>query len=357
MNDRTFRERIRRLIGAFGLLFGGNLAFAAGYWVLNWDRTNPDGSPIGYIQCLYMTVVTTFTVGYGELVPVITSADRIYTILVITIGIGTIGYALSQMTAFIVEGDLRNILERRKMEKRIVILHDHYLVCGTGEVGHYVIEELYATKRPFVAIDTDEEHLKKVAGERNMLTIVGDATDEEVLIHAGIKVAAGVICALQNDRDNLVLAMTCRQINPKLRIVAKAHDIKILERLKHAGADAVVSPQFIGGLRLVSEMIRPTVVSFLDQMLRESESTVRVEEVRIANESRLAGKRLNEINLEGRGLLAMAFKPSGSGKFEYVPAKDAVLTPGCTMIVLGDAEHVGRLRDEAGGSTSNPERR
>lgn len=350
MNNQSFKERVRRLVGALGLLVGGNFAFAAGYWILNLGRTNPDGSPIGYIQCLYMTVITTFTVGYGELVPIATTTDRIYTMLVITVGIGTIGYALSQMTAFIVEGDLRNILGRRKMEKRIVILHDHFLVCGSGDVGHYVIDELFATKRSLVVIDTDEEHLKKVIGDRSILYIVGDATDEEVLIHAGAKVAAGVICALQNDRDNLVLAMTCRQINPKLRIVAKAHDIKLLERLRHAGADAVVSPQFIGGLRLVSEMVRPTVVTFLDQMLRESDAAVRVEEVRIAAGSRMAGKRLNEIDLEQRGISAMALKASGSDKFVYVPARDSVLTPGCTVIVLGDAEGVGKLRAEASGA-------
>lgn len=350
MNEQSFRDRLRHLIGAFGLLVGANFTFAAGYWILNQARTNPDGSPIGYIQCLYMTVVTTFTVGYGELVPIVTMFDRIYTMLVIVIGIGTIGYALSQMTAFIVEGDLRNILGRRKMEKRIVVLHDHFLVCGSGDVGHYVIDELFATRRALVVIDTDEEHLKRVIGDRPILYIVGDATDEEVLVHAGAKVAAGVICALQNDRDNLVLAMTCRQINPTVRIVAKAHDIKLLERLRHAGADAVVSPQFIGGLRLVSEMVRPTVVTFLDQMLRESDAAVRVEEVRIAAGSRMAGKRLNEIDLEQRGMSAMALKAPGSDTFVYVPARDSVLTPGCTIIVLGDAEHVTTLRAEAAGA-------
>lgn len=347
MNEQSFRERLRNLIGAFGLLVGGNFAFAAGYWILNLGRTNPDGSPIGYIQCLYMTVVTTFTVGYGELVPVVTPTDRIYTMLVIIIGIGTIGYALSQMTAFIVEGDLRNILGRRKMDKDIAALRNHFLVCGTGDVGHYVIEELIATNRPFVAVDTDEEQLKKLIKQRPVPYLVGDATDEDLLVRAGIKVAAGAICALPNDRDNLVLAMTCRAINPKLRIVAKAHDIKLLQRLKNAGADAVVSPQFIGGLRLVSEMVRPTVVTFLDQMLRESDAAVRVEEVRIAAESRLAGKRLNEVSLENRGLLAMALKAPGSDKFDYVPARDSIMAPGCTMIVLGDAEHVGKLREEA----------
>jgi voltage-gated potassium channel len=349
MNNQSFRYRLRRLIGAFGLLVGGNFAFATGYWILNQGRNNPDGSPIGYIQCLYMTVVTTFTVGYGELVPIVTALDRIYTMLVITVGIGTIGYALSQMTAFIVEGNLQNILERRKMDKRIRALHDHFLVCGSGDVGRYVIDELVETRRPLLVIDSDEEQLKKAIGDRPILYVVGDATDEDVLVRAGAKVASGVICTLQNDRDNLVLAMTCRQINPKLRIVAKAHDIKLLERLRQAGADAVVSPQFIGGLRLVSEMVRPTVVTFLDQMLRERDVTLRVEEVQIAAGSRMAGKRLSEIDLEQRGMSAMALKAPGSDKFVYVPARDSLLAAGCTIIVLGDAERVTTLRAEAAG--------
>ena len=350
MNNQSFRDRLRRLIGAFGLLVAGNFAFATGYWILNRGRMNPDGSPIGYIQSLYMTVVTTFTVGYGELVPVVTAFDRVYTMLVITVGIGTFGYTLSQMTAFIVEGNLRNILERRKMEKRIRILHDHFLVCGCGDVGRYVIDELAVTRRSLVVIDADDEQLRKVIGDRPILYIVGDATDEDVLVRAGAKVASGVICALQNDRDNLVLAMTCRQINPKLRIVAKAHDIKLLERLRQAGADAAVSPQFIGGLRLVSEMVRPTVVTFLDQMLRESGGAMRVEEVRIAAGSRMAGKRLDEIDLEQRGMSAMALKAPDSDTFVYVPARDSVLTAGCTLIVLGDAERVTTLRKEAAGA-------
>ncbi len=350
MNDHALKERLQHLIGSFALLVGANFTFAAGYWLMNQGRTNPDGSAIGYIQCLYMTLVTTFTVGYGELVPIVTAGDRIYTMLVIVVGIGTIGYALSQMTAFIVEGDLRNILGRRKMDKRIAALRDHFVVCGTGDVGHYVIEELIATNRPFVAIDADEEPLRKLSGDRQLLYIVGDATDEDVLARAGVAAASGVICSLQHDRDNLVLAMTCRQINPKLRIVAKSHDIKLLQRLKNAGADAVVSPQFIGGLRLVSEMVRPTVVNFLDQMLRETDVAMRVEEVHIGAGSRLAGRRLGETDWRKRGLLVMALQARDEERYVYVPDPESVLAPGCTVIVLGDAEHVGKLRAEASGS-------
>lgn len=336
--------RYHRLIIAFVLIAGVNLALAGGYWVINQGRANPDGSEITYLQCLYMTVVSTFTVGYGESVPITTAADRIYTMLVIVLGLGTMGYALSQMTAFVVEGDLKEIIERRKMEKSIAALRDHFIVCGAGEVGYYVIQELMATKRPFVALDTDEVLVKKLAAKQPFPYVVGDATDEAVLAQAGIAVAAGVMCALPNDRDNLVLAMTCRQINPKVRIVAQAHDIKLSQRIRSAGADAVVSPQFIGGMRLVSEMVRPTVVSFLDLMLRDMDKTLRVEEVHVQPGSVLAGTKLVERLIADSNVLVMALKEPGAGTFVYVPPSDARLEPGCTLIVLGETDAVAKLR-------------
>lgn len=341
--------RYRRLVEAFLLVVGVNFALAGGYWLINNGRTNPDGSEIDFLQCLYMTVISTFTVGYGEVIPIVTPADKIYTMLVIVLGLGTMGYGVSQMTAFVVEGELRGILERRKMDKRIAAMRGHFIVCGTGDVGRYVIEEMLATQRPFVAVDEDEDHLKKLSEGTPFPYVVGDATDEGVLVEAGIKVASGVVCALQHDRDNLVLAMTCRMNNPKVRIVAKCHDIKLSQRIKNAGADAVVSPQFIGGMRLVSEMVRPTVVSFLDLMLRDKEKGIRVEEVRIEAGSVLAEGRLADHAIADSDVLVMAMQEPGATTFVYGPPSDSVLRPGSTMIVLGDAEHVRKLRALAEG--------
>jgi len=341
--------RYRRLVVAFLLLIGVNVALAAGYWLMQQGRTNPDGSAIDFLQCLYMTVISTFTVGYGEAIPIVTPADKIYTMIVIVLGLGTMGYGVSQMTAFFVEGELHGILARRKMDKRIAAMKDHFIVCGTGEVGHYVIEELISTKRPFIAVDTDEEHLKKVSEGRSFPYIIGDATDEAVLASAGIKEAAGIVCALQHDRDNLVLAMTCRMNNPKIRIVAKSHDVNLSQRLKNAGADSVVSPQFIGGMRLVSEMVRPTVVTFLDLMLRDKDKEMRVEEIRGAPGSVLAGKRLRDQLVADSGVLVMAIQMPGAAGFVYVPPSESPLTPGCTLIVLGDTQRVSQLKDMAQG--------
>lgn len=230
-------------------------------------------------------------------------------------------------------------------------MRDHFIVCGTGDVGGYVIEELQATKRPFVLVDADGEALKKLAETRPLLYVAGDATDEEVLAKAGVKNAAGVVCALPNDRDNLVLAMTCRLANAKVRIVAQAQDIKLAQRIKNAGADSVVSPQFIGGMRLVSEMVRPTVVSFLDRMLRDMEKHMRIEEVRIEAGSPLSGQQLKDQGIAGSDVLVMAIQDPGNSEFRYVPDSGAKLQPGSTLVVLGDADRVARLRDLAGQSS------
>lgn len=335
--------RYRRLLGVFLMLVGVNLSLAGGYWLINRGRTNPDGSAIDFLQCLYMTVISTFTVGYGEAIAVVTPVDKIYTMFVIVLGLSTMGYGISQMTAFVVEGELLGILERRKMDKQIAAMKGHFIVCGTGDVGRYVIEEMLATQRPFVAVDGDAEQLKRMSAGQRFPYVVGDATDEEVLEAAGVKMAAGVVCAMENDRDNLVLAMTCRMHNPKIRIVAKCQDVKLSQRIRNAGADAVVSPQFIGGMRLVSEMVRPTVVSFLDLMLRDKEKGVRVEEVRVEAGSALAGSRLADHAVANSGVLVMALQAPGITTFVYGPPSDTVLQAGSTLVVLGDTEHVRKL--------------
>lgn len=339
-----FYHPYRRLFTGFTLLVGVNLSLAAGYWLLNMNRLNHDGTRIGYVQCLYMTVITTFTVGYTEAVPVVSVVDRLYTILVIVVGMGMIGYALSQVTAFLVEGELRDLLGRRTMEKMISAMREHYVVCGMGETGHYAAVELMTTRRPLVAIDSDEERLKRLAATAPFPYVVGDATDELVLDRAGIRVAAGVMCALPNDRDNWFLTLTCRQLNSKLRIVAKVEDVNLMARVKNAGANAVVSPQFIGGLRMVSEMVRPTVVTFLDRMLRDREKAYRVEEIRVDSDSRAVGKPLRDLNLTQWGILVVAIQPPGSETFDHAPSAETVLPPGATLVVLGDAEQVARAR-------------
>jgi voltage-gated potassium channel len=188
-------------------------------------------------------------------------------------------YMLSTLTAFILEGDINEAWRRRKMQNRIAKLNDHYIVCGIGRVGSNVAHELEMTSRPCVIIDQDFHHIESYLSQHGeQLYLHGDATDNDVLLAAGIERARGVFAVAAEDSNNLVISLSAKQINPDLRVVARCHEVKNIARTRRAGADEIISPDFIGGLRIVSAMVRPNVVSFLDDMIR-SEEKLRMEEV------------------------------------------------------------------------------
>jgi voltage-gated potassium channel len=178
--------------------------------------------------------------------------------------------------------------------------------------------------------------------------VVGDATHDEVLEQAGITRARGVISALTDDKDNLFVTITARALNPSLRIVAKAIDAKAEPKLRRAGADAVVSPNAMGGLRMVSEMVRPEVTSFLDVMLREKGEALRLEEVAVPRDSPWVGRPLAELDLDRRGLFLLAVRdPAGGGRFRHAPAPEEPVAAGAILIVLGRPEAVRGLSSGA----------
>jgi voltage-gated potassium channel len=178
--------------------------------------------------------------------------------------------------------------------------------------------------------------------------VVGDATHDEILLEAGIERAAGVISALTEDKDNLFVTITARALNPALRIVAKAIDPRADAKLRRAGADSVVSPNMIGGLRMAAEMVRPAVVSFLDEMTRQKESPLRIEEVPVPAASRLASRRVSELDLPRRRLLLLAVRlPGEPARYLYNPEPTHALAGGETLIVLGEPDHVRQLSAEA----------
>ncbi|GAA5159703.1 potassium channel family protein [Viridibacterium curvum] len=230
-------------------------------------------------DALYMTLITVTTVGYSEIVPVHSTAERLFAGMVSLVGFGNLTFLFTSLTVFFLEADLDLSLRRRRMEKRIARLSGHYIVCGFGRVGRNVASELQATQRAFVAIEPVGTQFDDVA-ERfaDLLYLNGDATDDDVLRVADIADAAGVFAVTGDDSVNLMITITARQLNPKLRVVARCHELRNVEKLRRVGADAVVSPDFTGGMRIASLMLRPAVVSFLDEMQR-SEHKVRVEEV------------------------------------------------------------------------------
>ncbi len=254
------------------------------------------GAQYSWVDCFYMTFITVATIGFSEIVDLSDNpAGRLFTVFIAVLGIGTMTYMLSSITAFLLESDINQVWRRRKMQNMIARLRDHYIVCGVGRVGSNVANELAMTGRDCVVIDGDWAHLESYLEKHpTQLYLHGDASDNDMLLTAGIKHARGLFAVATDDSQNLVISLSAKQLNPGLRVVARCHEMKNAEKARRAGADEIVSPDFTGGLRLVSAMLRPQVVSFLDEMLR-TENNLRMEEFAIP--SVFAGKPLEVLNL------------------------------------------------------------
>jgi voltage-gated potassium channel len=297
------------------------------------------------LDALYMTVITLTTVGFMEVQP-LSPAGRVYTIFILITGFSVILYGLGNITAFFIEGELMGILRRKKMEKKISKLDQHYIICGSGDMGKHVINEFIKTKTPFVVIERAEdeiETLQEKYGE--ILFIIGDASSDSVLLQAGIKAAKGLITTFSSDKSNLFVVLTARSLNGDLRIVARSLEEESEHKLRTAGADAVVSANMIGGMRIASEMLRPNVVSFLDIMLRSKNDTLRVEEAVISKNSKIEGKTIKDANIFGDiGLIIIAVKDSAAGEYTYNPKSNTILKENDVLIVLGMLEQISKLK-------------
>lgn len=313
------------------------------------------GSEKSMLDALYMTAITITTVGYGDVIGLDNKPlGKLFTIVYVFLGAGTIAYLFTTLAAYIIEGELRRVFRRRKMEKRIAKMKGHYIVCGIGMVGLYVVHEMYLTKRPFIAIDNDETKLDVFkANNINADLVVGDATENEILWKAMIEHAQGLYATTDSDNDNIVISLTARQLNPSLRIVSRCNDTKNIDKLKRAGADSVVALNFIGGLRMASEMIRPHVTSFLDMMLRDKYSPMRVEEVHIPADSPFVGKPVKEIDFKtiGNIMLISARKPSG--EWVYNPYPDTVVEKEMSLIIIATPQEKELLVEHVSGGADS----
>jgi voltage-gated potassium channel len=337
-----------RLAAGFAVLALTLAAGTVGYYMLGDGRWEP-------FECFYMTIITITTVGYGETLAGMDKVEhaRALTVVLLVFGTGTVVYFASTLTAMIIEGDIRRALRRTRMRKQILKLKDHVIVCGAGSTGSHSIQELIEYRIPTVAIDTDQprlEHMAELYPPDLFKYIVGDATDDDVLAEANLPEARGVVAALHSDKDNLFVVVSARQENPKARIVARGSELQILEKLKKAGADTVVSPNYIGGLRMVSELLRPQVVKFLDEMRRDK-AKVRIEEVDIPPRSPLGGKTLGNSGIRGQSadVLVLAVQIHGKEGYRYNPGADFMLDAGMTLVVLGPLSQVEALRQLARG--------
>ena len=332
----------KRIFLSLALFFTVFFIGVAGYKIIG-------GKDWSFFDCLYMTAITVSTVGYGEVVDLSANpAARAFTIIFILLSLGTIAFAVTSITSFIVEGELKNILGRRRMEKEIAKLKDHYIVCGSDETAQTIIQELVLTQRPFVVVEPLQEKIDRFSAPGNILFVHGDPTEDSVLVQAGIERAKGILLSLPSDEANLFVSISARSLNPGIRIVAKGMDVKSHKKMFKAGSDAVISPSFIGGMRMVSEMIRPAAVTFLDMMLRERDKILRVEEIRVKKGSSLVGKTLEEAGVERETLsLLVAIRKAGSNKYNFNPSKKTGIEEDDVLVLIATPEIVREIEKTA----------
>ena len=285
------------------------------------------------LEGLYMTVITMTTIGYGEINP-LGPAGRIFTMILSLVSVGVAGYALSAVAVFIFEGDFQQVIGRQRMNKQIATLSNHIILCGAGFIGEQIALEFHKTHTPFVVVDESQEALESLLRIADGPYVLGNATKDDTLILSGIKQARGLIANLNDDKDNAFVVLSARALNPELRIISRLIHDENEEKLRRVGADEIISPGAIGGLRMASVMIRPSVVSFLDEMMRYQEQTLRLEETRLEAGSGLENKTLAEANLgKHTGVLVIAIR-SQTGNYQFNPPADTVLAAGDTLIVI-----------------------
>ena len=327
----SLHARIRRK----ALIAGGLLALVLVVGTAAYKHIG--GEQTSWLDSLYMVVITIATIGYGEIVDLSRSpGGRIFTMFLSFAGIGIMTYIMMSLTAFVVEGELNEAFRRRKMEKRIEKLREHYIVCGADGVGSHVARELAATQRPYVVIDPDREKIDRFHGqEEGPAFLVGDATDNETLRRAGIDRARGLFAVTGDDNLNLVISLSARQLNPGIRVVARCEEPRNIEKMQRAGADSAVSPTRIGGLRMASEMLRPAVVGFLDVMLRREDERLRIEELPVP--AAMAGQPLAALGLHRFAKLLLLAVRHTEG-WTYNPPRDYVMQAGDTLVFMGSPE-------------------
>lgn len=324
----VFEQIRQRLAKPLAIMVGLHVIGTIGYMIIGGPETTP-------MNALYMTFITTSTIGYSEIIDLSTSPlGRGFTMMLAFAGIANMGYVMSVMTAYIVAGDLNSEFRRRRMMMQIEDMDGHFIVCGIGRVGTNVAHELTVTRRPFVVIESEQRqidaYLEKYPGIPHLH---GDASEDDMLIAAGIGRAAGVFAITGDDSRNLVITLTAKQLNPAARVVSRCHEINYTEKMKKVGADAIVSPDFTGGMRIASSMIRPQVVGFLDEMMR-TDDRLRVEEVHVSPGH--AGTRIGDLPLRSHDYVVIAVRDGDHWRFN--PDSQFVLRSGNTLVVVATPE-------------------
>ncbi|MDO4753399.1 MAG: potassium channel protein [Bacillota bacterium] len=308
-----------------------------GYWLM---------LGITFTDALYMTIITISTVGYKEVVDM-TPMAKVFSIFVIFGGIGIVGYTFTSLEIIILESNFKSIWRNKAMKKKIEQMEKHIIIAGASESSDVMIKRFQHSKKDFVIIEKDKEKFEAIL-EKEIPVLLGDATMEEVLMRAGIEKASGFISTLHTDADNIVAVLTARHMNKDLYIVSRAIEKNAREKLLKAGADNTVSSNEIGGNRMASLVLRPTIISFLDTITRAGDVELDLEDIMIGAASSMCNQSLKQVQIPQKiGLTVLATKKKDSTEIRFNPDPNEAFRPGDSIIVLGTPEQIIALRELA----------
>ena len=303
---------------------------------------------VEFIDALYMTVITISTVGFGE-VGTSSNESEIFTVILIFLGVGVVGYAFTTIVAMFVEGKLVDIWKGSKMERKISSLSNHYIICGSGEMAKVIIDKFVEESLDFVVITNKHKDLDEYSHD-NILVIEGQSTEESVLEHAGIDKAKGLIATLDAEVDNIVTVLTARNLNSEIYIIANALSKSGSKKLMKVGANKTLSAIEISGNRMASLMIKPNIISFLDVVTRIGDVELDLEEVIIKSGSYLENISLLDAQIPNKtGLIVLAINKHEDKQMIFNPPIDYTFKTGDVLIVLGKEDQVKKLRDLSDG--------
>ena len=336
--DRDIHHPLSRLWRTLLLLTLVVLIGALGYHRL--ART-------GYLDSFYMAIITLFTVGFRELGEV-NDATKLFTIFYLITGLGIATYAISSLTALIVEGDLKGYLKERRMEKRLAALTDHIIVCGLGKVGFQAAWEFKQAGIPFVIVEKLATKSGNLRFEGDII-LIGDALDELVLERAGIQQARGLIAAVGSDADNVLVTLTAKQMAPDLVVVARAARLGTEKKLQAAGADHIVSPYEIGGRRMAQLLLTPDLLNYVDLVVDKKPVEMAIEHILVNPRSKLAGSTMRETRLrDTTGALVAGIIRPGEG-LRFNPRGSETFEPGDVILAMGTHQALKDLETLAHG--------
>jgi voltage-gated potassium channel len=297
----------------------------------------------GWFDSFYMVLITVSTIGYSETHP-LTEAGRIFNVGVIVLGVGSMFVGIGVLAQALLEFELREFFGRRRMEREVQRLRDHYIICGAGRVGRSTARELARRSVPFVIVEASEEKMARLTPE--WLTVQGDATQEAALKETHIERARGLVAATTTDATNLYIVLTARGLNPRLKIIARASEEEAEKHLKTAGADVVISPYHFAGHRIAQSFLRPHVLDFLDSATVRLGVDMEIAEVEVGARSRFVGQSFRESHMRAdMGVIVLALKRDGSMKFNPLP--DDRMQAGDMLIAIGESAGLRKLEEAA----------